>query len=135
MGVQSDAKLRAAEEGEVEAFPGMKLEMACGGKVAIFSVVGELPAASRATAAEFLNEILKRGCRHVVGDLSRATRISSTGIGMLAYYRKMLEAQGGRIVLVKPPPEVLRQLEAIKLSTWIGMHDTRDAALAAVTSR
>ena len=105
-----------------ELLPGLSLAFACDGKVAVFSIDGELPRDRHGDAEELLLRLLRRGCKHIVGDLSGADRT-------------VVADQGGRIVLVKPRPSLLKRLGRMKLPEWIEFYDTRDEALAALAGQ
>jgi anti-anti-sigma factor len=75
---------------------------------------GELEAASASTLASALDPLTTRG--GVVGlDLAELTFMDSTGINALCQAKQRLGEQG-RIVLINPPPPVLRVIEIAGLS-------------------
>jgi anti-anti-sigma factor len=71
---------------------------------------------------------------HVVVDLSDCTFIDSTVIASLIKHASALEERGERFALVIPPEQrhVSRIAQMVRLSEFLAVHDSRDAALASL---
>jgi anti-sigma B factor antagonist len=85
------------------------------------------------TAPEFKQRVsgaIESGKRRLVVDLSDATFIDSTTLGVLVGAEKQLRASEGTVVLVCPEPNIRKVFDITGLDRVFPMHDTRDAALA-----
>ena len=73
--------------------------------------------------------------RELVLDLSQATYIDSTGLGVLLSAAKRAELLEGRIVIVNVDAQIARIFEITGLETILAIVPTRTAALAALDAR
>jgi stage II sporulation protein AA (anti-sigma F factor antagonist) len=90
----------------------LNLEVIDDNEVLMVRIKGEMDLAS---ADQIRNEVDQRllgdKCRHLLLDLTRVTFIDSSGIGViLGRYRKLTD-EGGRLVILKPQPQVRRVLD------------------------
>jgi anti-anti-sigma factor len=114
--------------------PNFEFRFALDGKVAVFSVVGQLPREYHGAVEGLVLDLLREGCRYFLVDLSAADYVSSGGVGLMSYYRKILADKHGKMVLVRPPGHVLKRLKLVRLPTWMEIYDTREAALEALAA-
>jgi anti-anti-sigma factor len=63
-------------------------------------------------------------------DLSEVSYIASMGMRMFLLIGKAIAAQGGRMALMAPPPEVAAVLKTAGIDTAIPVRDTLDDAIA-----
>lgn len=87
------------------------------------------------TAPEFkerVSSVINAGKSHLVVDLSDATFIDSTTLGVLVGAEKQLRGSDGAVVLVCPERSIRKVFEITGLDRVFAMHDSRDAALAEV---
>lgn len=77
-----------------------------------------------------LFEKITPGTRRVVLDLSLATFIDSTAIGVLVGASKRLTAVGGSLAVVCTDENVLRIFEIAGIETMMTLYGSRDEALA-----
>jgi anti-sigma B factor antagonist len=87
------------------------------------------------TAPEFkerMAEIIDEGKTRVVVDLSDATFIDSTTLGVLVGGVKRLRPAGGSLALVCTDENIIKIFEITGLDRVFPIHDTRDEALADV---
>ena len=87
------------------------------------------------TAPEFkerMAEIIDEGKTRVVVDLSQATFIDSTTLGVLVGGVKRLRPAGGSLALVCTDDNIPKIFEITGLDRVFPIHDSRDEALAAV---
>ena len=78
-----------------------------------------------------LLEKIKPSTRRVVLDLSLATFIDSTAIGVLAgASRRLAETSGGSLAVVCTDENVLRIFEIAGIETMLTLYGSRDEALA-----
>ena len=89
------------------------------------------------TAPEFkerMTEIIDEGKTRVVVDLSDATFIDSTTLGVLVGGVKRLRPAGGALALVCTDENIIKIFEITGLDRVFPIHDTRDEALADVAT-
>lgn len=89
------------------------------------------------TAPEFKERMVRlidSGKRRIVVDLSEATFIDSTTLGVLVGGVKRLRPDGGSLALVCTDENIGKIFEITGLDRVFPIHDSRDAALAAVGS-
>lgn len=77
----------------------------------VITASGELDLAAAPAIRDAVEELTDRGHADIVIDMSGATFIDSTVIGMLVGRLRELRAAGGSIALVCAEPNVLRTLE------------------------
>ena len=85
------------------------------------------------TAPEFkqqLLDVIGKGARHVIVDLSEATFIDSTTLGVLVGGVKRLRTNGGQLSLVCSDRNITKIFEITGLDRVFTIYPTRDEALA-----
>ena len=85
------------------------------------------------TAPEFkarISDAIEAGRDLVVVDLTQATFIDSSSLGVLISAHRRLEQRGGRLVIVSDVPAVLNTFRITGLDSVLELVKTRDAALA-----
>ena len=93
---------------------------------------GEVDLYTAPAFKEHMTDAIEAGKKQVGVDLSEATFIDSTTLGVLVGGEKRLRGGGGSIVLVCPDPGIRKIFEITGLDRVFAMHDSRDAALADV---
>src|SRR6185503_20587754 len=89
------------------------------------------------TAPEFkerMVQVIEQGKKQVVVDLSKATFIDSTTLGVLVGGVKRLRPAGGSLTLVCTDPNICKIFEITGLDRVFTIHDSRDDALSTVAS-
>ena len=89
------------------------------------------------TAPEFkerMVQVIEEGKKHVVVDLSKATFIDSTTLGVLVGGVKRLRPAGGSLTLVCTDPNICKIFEITGLDRVFPIHPSREEALDAVSS-
>jgi len=89
------------------------------------------------TAPEFkerMVQVIEDGKTRVVVDLSEATFIDSTTLGVLVGGVKRLRPNGGSLALVCTDQNIQKIFEITGLDRVFPIHETREAALASVAS-
>jgi anti-sigma B factor antagonist len=89
------------------------------------------------TAPEFkerMVQIIDDGKKQVVVDLTKATFIDSTTLGVLVGGVKRLRPMGGSLALVCSDQNILKIFEITGLDRVFPIHDSRESALSAVAS-
>ena len=86
------------------------------------------------TAPEFkerMVELIESGKKQIVVDLSKATFIDSTTLGVLVGGVKRLRPNGGQVTLVCSDRNITKIFEITGLDRVFTIHPTRDAAVGA----
>jgi anti-anti-sigma factor len=110
--------------------PGVSICLVGKPEIAVFSVVGHVDRDCLSQAAKAFGELVEQGPhRLVVLDLSAAEYVSSTGIGVVAYYAKYLEEHHGKLVIVRGPDSVMKRVGPF-LVPLVQVMDTRAEAIA-----
>ena len=89
------------------------------------------------TAPEFkerMVQVIEDGKKQVIVDLSKATFIDSTTLGVLVGGVKRLRPAGGSLTLVCTDPNICKIFEITGLDRVFPIHGTREEALAAVSA-
>jgi anti-sigma B factor antagonist len=89
------------------------------------------------TAPEFkerMVQVIEQGKKQVVVDLSKATFIDSTTLGVLVGGVKRLRPAGGSLAIVCADQNICKIFEITGLDRVFPIHGTRDEALAAVSA-
>lgn len=98
----------------------------------VISLRGEVDIYTAPRLKERLLELLDGGVTGVVVDLSDVTFIDSTAIGVLIGGVRRLHDAGGSMALVVATRPVERVLTITGLDRVFSIHDTREAAFAAL---
>ena len=89
------------------------------------------------TAPEFkerMVQVIEDGKKHVVVDLSKATFIDSTTLGVLVGGVKRLRPAGGSLTLVCTDQNICKIFEITGLDRVFSIHESREDALSTVAS-
>lgn len=97
------------------------------------SVSGELDQATAPELEDALRVPHEGDDGSVFVDLSSCEFIDSTGLSLLVEAQRRLSENGHRLVICCPRSEVRRLLELTGIDTAIGIFDTREEALAALS--
>lgn len=98
----------------------------------IVEVAGEADRASAHELRDRLDAILAKPGARVVVDLSAATFIDSSTLGLLAVSAKRFGPASGRFAIVCPPGEVHMMFELTALDRVVPLYATRAEALAVI---
>lgn len=109
------------------------------GGIRSFTLNGEL---DHATAPELrgpLEAAIVEGARSVLIDLSECSFIDSTGLSVIVHaHSRLIDANGsggeGQLEICCPDAQVRRLLEITGIDRALGLHQTRDEALAALSN-
>lgn len=89
------------------------------------------------TAPEFkerMVELIEAGKTHIVVDLSQATFIDSTTLGVLVGGVKRLRPSGGALALVCTDQNITKIFEITGLDRVFAIHPSREAALGSLSA-
>jgi anti-sigma B factor antagonist len=102
-------------------------------EVAILTMGGEIDYAASPQLKEQLAGRIRSGVRHLVLDLSDATFIDSTAIGVLVGAAvKLTDTDRGLLLIVATNRNVLQIFELTGLDRMVGLHSSREEALSAL---
>jgi anti-sigma B factor antagonist len=110
------------------------------GGVRAFSLNGELDHATAPELREPLEAAIEGGARSVLIDLSDCSFIDSTGLSVIVHAHARLVdgdgdgGNGGRLEICCPDAQVRRLLEITGIDRAVGLHQTRDEALGALSN-
>jgi anti-sigma B factor antagonist len=86
--------------------------------ITIVALSGELALGKESQQIEnIIDDLVKRGSRRLVLDLSGVSHIDSTGVGMVALASGKLKEAGGRLTVVAPEGKVLHILKLTQMNT------------------
>jgi anti-sigma B factor antagonist len=97
----------------------------------VVTVGGELDMGAAPELRAAISRALEAGASTLVVDLSEATFIDSTTIGVLVATHRRLGLAGGSLELVCCEPNLLRVFEVVGINRELSIHATWDAALGA----
>jgi anti-sigma B factor antagonist len=100
--------------------------------VAIVTVSGELDFVLCVRLAPELNAAVRSAARAVVIDLEDVSLVDSSGIALLLNAFRRLDQAGRQLAIACPMGSPRRAFEITAIDRWLPMHETRQAALAAV---
>ena len=100
--------------------------------VAIVTVSGEFDLARCIKLAPELNAVLRSEARAIVIDLEAVSLVDSSGIALLLNAFRRLDQTGRQLAIACPIGPQRRAFEVTALDRHLPMHETRQAALAAV---
>ena len=100
----------------------------------VIAVGGEVDLYSAPELKMQILDAIERGKSHIVVDLSNATFIDSTTLGVLVGARKRLRESEGTLAVVCPDPDKIALFEMTGLDRVFSLHADRTTALAAVRS-
>ena len=102
------------------------------GQTHIIELGGEVDLYTAPEFKERMVQLIDGGKKQIVVDLSQATFIDSTTLGVLVGGVKRLRPAGGALALVCADENITKIFEITGLDRVFPIHDSRDEALAAV---
>jgi anti-sigma B factor antagonist len=100
--------------------------------VAILTVTGQLDFALCVKLAPELDAALRSPARAIVIDLEGVSLVDSSGIALMINASQSLDRAGRELAIACPKGPQRRAFELTALDRQLPMHDSREAALAAV---
>lgn len=99
------------------------------GHTDVISVSGEIDLYAAPELKERVARAIEEGRHRLVVDLSEATFIDSTGVGVLVGAQKRLEELSGSLDLVCTNKNIIRVLEIVGLEEAFGTHESLEDAI------
>ena len=78
---------------------------------------------------EIIRDLIKKGQKKIVLDLTDVTYVDSSGVGQLVGALTTARNQGGNVKLLAPTKQVLQLLKIVKLDTIFDIHEHETAAI------
>ena len=101
--------------------------------VVILTIEGRTDGLTAPDLENRITEIVDRGDVHVVLDCAEMTYISSAGLRIFLTSARKCQQNGGKLMICALQPDCKSVIETSGFHTVIDCHDTREAALAAVS--
>ena len=108
----------------------MEIETHRSGTVVIVALSGEVDTTTVADLHTVFDDLVARGERNYVVDLSGVTFMDSAGLAALAKLYKRIRIGHGDVRLCCPQSEMLRIIELTRFDRVFDIFDERDAAVA-----
>jgi anti-sigma B factor antagonist len=100
----------------------------------VIKLQGEVDLYAAPELKDHVNRAIESGKTKLVLDLSEATFIDSTTLGILVSGMKRLRPRGGMLAVLCPDPTMARIFDITGLNRMFSVHDTLEGALAALDS-
>jgi anti-anti-sigma factor len=101
--------------------------------ITVVELIGKLALGRESQRVETLvDDLVKRGSRRVIFDMTGVDYMDSAGIGMLALATGKLKESGGSLAIVAPEGKVLQLLNLTQLTAIVKVCPTVEAAAAAL---
>ena len=100
----------------------------------VISLAGEVDLYTAPEFKERMVQVIEQGKKQVVVDLSKATFIDSTTLGVLVGGVKRLRPAGGSLAIVCADQNICKIFEITGLDRVFPIHGSREEALAALSS-
>ena len=110
----------------------MEIQIEQSGDAWVVSVTGKLDALSAGDYEKAVNQLVADGKTRLVVNFAELSYISSAGLRVLLSTAKQLKPKGGLALFANVHGNVLEVFEMTGFSTILGLHDSVDAALAAL---
>jgi anti-sigma B factor antagonist len=98
----------------------------------VVDVSGEVDLYSAPDLKKHVIGAIEGGKTNIIVDLSKATFIDSTTLGVLVGARKRLRTHGGSLAVICPDPDQLGLFEMTGLDRVFSIHTDRASALSAI---
>jgi anti-sigma B factor antagonist len=98
----------------------------------VIKLQGEVDLYAAPELKDHVNRAIESGKNKLVLDLSEATFIDSTTLGILVSGMKRLRPRGGMLAVLCPDPTMARIFDITGLNRMFSVHDTLEGALAAL---
>ena len=102
------------------------------GDLIIIKLEGEVDLYAAPELKDHVNGAIERGKNKLILDLSDATFIDSTTLGILVSGMKRLRPRGGMLAVLCPDPTMARIFDITGLNRMFSVHETLDDAIAAL---
>ena len=101
-------------------------------ELTVIRLVGEIDLYAAPELKDHVNRSIERGRTRLVIDLSAATFIDSTTLGILVGGMKRLRPRGGTLAVVCPNATMAKIFDITGLNRMFSVHETREEAYEAL---
>jgi anti-sigma B factor antagonist len=102
------------------------------GELMVIKLQGEVDLYAAPDLKEHVNSAIESGKTLLILDLSEATFIDSTTLGILVSGMKRLRPRGGRLAVLCPDPTMAKIFDITGLNRMFSVHETREDAIASL---
>ena len=102
------------------------------GDLMLIKLQGEVDLYAAPDLKDHVNNAIEGGKTLLILDLSDATFIDSTTLGILVSGMKRLRPRGGRLAVLCPDPTMAKIFDITGLNRMFSVHETREDAIAAL---
>lgn len=113
----------------------MTIEKRAVGEVVVLELGGAFTAGEEARFRDKVHSLVFEGCRGLVINMERLTRMDSTGLGAIVSAYTTVTNAGGRVALANLTKRISDLMAITKLLTVFSVHDSEAQAIAEVTER
>lgn len=99
------------------------------GSFLIISLAGSLDGHTFVEFEKYMNDVVTKGAKRVVVELSRLSYVASAGVGVLINAQQQLNDRGGNMSLVQPSAVVNEVFEILGLEALFAIHKDMESAL------
>lgn len=110
----------------------MEIRIQESGRAWVVAVAGKLDALSAGDYEKAINQLIAEGKTRFVVDFAKLDYISSAGLRVLLTTAKQLKPKGGAALFANVPGHVREVFAVTGFDSILDLHDTVDAALAAL---
>ncbi|MBS1229210.1 MAG: anti-sigma-factor antagonist [Proteobacteria bacterium] len=110
----------------------MEIRIQESGRATVVAVAGKLDALSAGDYEKAVNQLIAEGKTRFVVDFAKLDYISSAGLRVLLTTAKQLKPRGGVALFANVPGNVREVFEVTGFGSILDIHDSVDAALAAL---
>jgi anti-sigma B factor antagonist len=99
-------------------------------RVAVLSITGRIDSATSAEFEAALQEVIGRGKRNLILDMSQVEFLSSSGLRVLVTTLKSLRKSGGELCIAQPSQRARDAIDIAGLDVLFRFFDDRESAIA-----
>jgi len=96
----------------------------------IITVCGQIDMFSAPEFREVLTDIINKGSKYLIVNMTEITFIDSSGLGVLLSILRTVRPMGGTIALCGCDPTIMRTMTATRIDTIIPVRKTLDEVMA-----
>ncbi len=100
------------------------------GKTVVIDVAGRVTIGHDVKLRDEIHRAVAEGARNVLLDMSRVTKLDSSGIGELVAAHVTMKNKEGRLLLVGLPGKIATVLQITQMLGVLELYDDADSALA-----
>jgi anti-sigma B factor antagonist len=99
-------------------------------RVAVLAITGRIDSATSAEFEASLQDLMGKGKRHFILDMSQVEFLSSSGLRVLVTTLKSLRKSGGELCIAQPSQRARDAIDIAGLDVLFKFYDDRESAIA-----